>query len=529
MLARSRSLIGSQLALFVILALWSFGPLAELVANVTRHGGVLVGTNGFDAYDQLAYLAWIRDSGSHFLASNLWDIAPSAHDYLQPMYFISGLLWRLGVGIQLAYLVWKPVALLVLFLGFSAYVRHVLPGSRLQQTAALALALFYLSPALPLASWTNHLTFGQRLDLMVPSNDADAALNLWGFDHAAITIGLMPVFLIAIEKLIAIPTGRRGWMITAALAGLLVSWLHPWQGVMLLAIVGGVILLTPGRRLHIALYVTAAATLAPLIYGVLLSRLDPSWRAFQAKTIAGGGPPLWALLASLGPLAVFAALGLRRPHSPRDWLLLGWIASCAAVYVVIPEFPPHALSGITLPLSVLAVRGWSRFSLRHRLAWPAAVTLIAAFTIPGVVYFAQGARDDVADPSHAYLRQLLVLTPDQAAALAYISASPRAGGVLAPVPLTMTVPAMTGHPVYAGHLMWQPARNTAIASEFFDPELKGAAGPVRRRILLTTQAVFVLADCGAPPKLASQLAPIAPVVKRFGCVTVYERNRVRGR
>ena len=44
------------------------------------------------------------------------------------MYAISGLLWRLGLSIQLAYLVWAPVALLVLFLGSAAYVRRFLAG-----------------------------------------------------------------------------------------------------------------------------------------------------------------------------------------------------------------------------------------------------------------------------------------------------------------------------------------------------------------------------------------------------------------
>ena len=40
-------------------------------------------------------------------------IGHTPHDYLHPMYLISGLLWRLGVSVQVAYLIWKPVAIAI--------------------------------------------------------------------------------------------------------------------------------------------------------------------------------------------------------------------------------------------------------------------------------------------------------------------------------------------------------------------------------------------------------------------------------
>ena len=36
------------------------------------------------------------------------------------MFVISGLLWRLGLSIQLSYMVWMPVGLIVLFAGFAS-------------------------------------------------------------------------------------------------------------------------------------------------------------------------------------------------------------------------------------------------------------------------------------------------------------------------------------------------------------------------------------------------------------------------
>ena len=197
--ARTWELVRAHPVIFSVLAIWAFAPLVVLGTYAAIHGGQLNGAYGTDSFDQLAYLAWIRDEGSHLLASNLWSAVATPHDYLHPMFVISGLLWRLGVPIQVAYLLWTPVALIVLFAGFAAYVHHLLPDDRRGQAAALFLGLFYVTPVLALAVWTGHLTAAHRYDLVLVTDDAYAALNLWGFAHTAITIGLMPVFLLAAE------------------------------------------------------------------------------------------------------------------------------------------------------------------------------------------------------------------------------------------------------------------------------------------------------------------------------------------
>jgi hypothetical protein len=206
---------------------------------------------------------------------------------------------------------------------------------------------------LAVANWTGHLSAVHRLQLILATTDANSALNLWGFEHTAIAIGLMPVFLIMAERLIAVeaaPRTRRGWSALGALAGLVVSWQHPWQGLMLLAIAAGLFLFTPPRRRYLALVVPVIATLLPLIYGFVLTRSDASWAAFeQQSTTSSGTAPAWALVASFGPLVVFAALGLRRSREDREWMLVLWLIACAAVYLIVPEFPPHALERCDAP------------------------------------------------------------------------------------------------------------------------------------------------------------------------------------
>jgi hypothetical protein len=524
--------IRSQPLILGVLAIWAVGPLIVLIVHVVGHGGVLTGAYGADAFDQMQYLAWIRDEGAHVLASNLWQIAGTPHDYLQPMYLVSGILWRLGLSIQLALLVWEPVAVLVLFLGFAAYVRHLLPHSCRQQSAALFLALFYQTPVLAVVTWVGHLSALHEGQLVQATFDPYAAISLWGFDHTAITIGLMPVFLIAVERILGAPAGagrRRGWVALASVAGLLVSWLHPWQGVMLLGIVGAMFVLRTPRRRYLALSWPVAATLAPLLYGVVLSRADPSWRAFQATTIGVGVAPWWALIASFGPLVALAALGMRRPRDDADWMLHLWLLACVLVYFLIPEFPPHALCGVTLPLAVLAIRGWGGAKQRvggaGRRVAAIGIALIAIVTVPAAVYQANESTDYTSNPI-ALSAQLLVLTADQAAALNYLDHAPRPGGVLAPWMLSMSVPGFTGRGVFAGHSQWQPPANASIATAFFSSTLKDPTGAVRRAILKRTKATFVIADCGAPRRLPRAIAPIAHPARRFGCVTVYETNRI---
>jgi hypothetical protein len=535
LLTRGRELIRSRPLLFAVLVVWAFAPLVSLIVYVQIHGGVLTGANGSDAFDQMAYLAWIRDEGSHLLASDLWQIAPTAHDYLHPMFVISGLLWRLGLPIQVAYLVWKPIAVLVLFLGFAAYIERVLPDRR-QQTAALVLALFYLSPVTALAQWTGSVSPLHRLTLVLATDDADSALNLWGFDHTAITIAMIPVFLLAAEKAVTAYERRmptRGWVALASIAGGLVSWLHPWQGPMLIGVVVAVAVLRRSWRRYVVLIVPVIATGLPLLYGFVLDRFDPVWHTFEQRTIGTGTAPWWALVASFGPLAAFAAFGVRRPRSDQDLMLLLLLVAYAIVYFVVPEFPPHALSGVTLPLAVLAIRGWTRMRAWQggRLPLPryamtaAAVTGIAVFTVPGAVYHAQGSADVFGNTVSDVLGlQLEVLTPNQAAALSYIDHASRPGPVLAPWLLSMSVPEFTGRQAFAGHQMWQPPHNVFTDGLFYTPTLKDPTGAYRRGLLRDTGAVFVIADCNSPPGLATALAPVAPAVKRFGCVTVYERS-----
>ncbi|MGG7382776.1 hypothetical protein ACQ7B2_29880, partial [Escherichia coli] len=88
------------------------------------------------------------------------------------------------------------------------------------------------------------------------------AAQLWGYLPAAISVGLMPLFLVGLERL-----DRRSALPAVCACGAIVSWLHPWQGQVLLVTVLGAIALLRGRGAPLRrVAIACAATLAPLLY-----------------------------------------------------------------------------------------------------------------------------------------------------------------------------------------------------------------------------------------------------------------------
>ncbi len=221
--------------------------------------------------------------------------------------------------------------------------------------------------------------------------------------------------------------------------------MHPWQGITLIVILAGLAILRRGRGWAVLLAVGAGAAL-PLAYYWLLSHSDPAWRLASHYEVIGHLPAL-VLLAGLGPLALLAALGLRRPRGEViEQLLLLWVAGCLITYFVNDAFAPHALQGISLPLAVLAVRGGQRL----HLPWPLGLVAIAALTIPGLAF---DARKFVNTARNEKLVQYY-LPRDDARALDWISAHAPPGGILAPTPFALDIPPQTGRAVWVGHGYW---------------------------------------------------------------------------
>lgn len=505
-------------ATLAALALWALAPIVYLLVKAAAGHESLSGGDSLFPADQLQYLSWIRSEGQHGLAADGFDLRAGNHVFLHPMFLISGLLWRAGVNIALTYLLWVPVAVAALFVGFRRYTQRLLQAPA-AQAAALVLALFFVTPAEPFVSWT----VGSS-GLGTLSGELSPAGLLFGYLPDAIAVGLMPLYMLGLDP-IAEPPGltarrhsRRWYLAWTSATGLIVAWLHPWQGEILLLVTLSVFTLTFAqrrtRRIEWALALPAIATALPLGYYFVLSKIDIAWSVAQVQSAPPLPNPL-LLVVALAPLLALAWLGVRGWRAATEELVLvAWPVSALLVYFFSTGFSAHALEGISLPLVVLSVRGWQRL----RLGWwsaIAAITVIALSTVPGLIADLRVFRAAVlANP------QELLLNQDQTAALGYLAREPAAGGVLPSLNIAAAVPAYTGRRTWLGHLTWTPryAARAAAATELFDGQLSPVAG---RAFLSQVGARYILADC-QPGFDPTWLAPLVATERSFGCVTVYE-------
>jgi hypothetical protein len=517
-----------EIGLLAALAAWGLFPLLLLLIHAghahARFTGAdgLIGADGVLGADQLQYLAWARDAGVHGLASDLFSLAPSGHVYLEPVFTIVGGLHRIGLSLALAYQLFKPFAIVALALGAVAWARRTFADQLAARAAVVALSLFMYTPLAALFSWAQLGAGSFRFSLYLLAYELLAANKLWGYVPGALALALVPAALLAIERALdghARSGAAARPVIAAALASLVASWLHPWQGITLIVIFAGLAILQRGRH-WFALSVSAVGAALPLGYYGLLSHTNPAWKLASQYEVIPRLPPL-VLLAGLGPLALIAALGVRRPRGDViEQALLLWIAGSLITYFANDAFAPHALQGLSLPLAVLAVRGGQRL----RVPWPAGLVVVGLLTIPGLAY---DARKFVNTSGNEKLVQYYLPRAD-AHALDWVSERAPAGGVLAPTPFALVVPSQTGRAVWVGHGYW--SRDYFGRARQVNALFNGRMAPARARAFVTsTGAGLLVADCRHHANLTRALRPLIGAVHRFGCARVYVLRRGQAR
>ncbi len=512
MSAARRRLDAVEAGSLAALAALAFAVLAGLVLRVWLRGGVVTGADGFLVADPLQYLDWARQAGEHGLIENRHDLAGGPRAFLHPGLAISGLLHRLGAGPAVAYLAWKPVAVLVLFAGAVAWMRRVVPRID-DRRLALVLALFACSPVAAVVAWATVGDAADKLTMDFVTGELWLGSYLWGYSFTAIAVGLMPATLLAYER-------RRLGL--AAAAGLLCAWLQPWQGATLaLVLVAAEVVGVIRRRRRPAaaardLLLPLAAIAAPLVFYLLLSLLDHSWElAGRVNDLPRW--PWWALALGLLPLALPAAFAYRLPAPAfADVALRAWPVAGLAVYLQpFGTFPFHALQGLSIPLAalaVLALRSW----LGARPVRPlGAAAIVLALCAVGTAYRVAELADAV-----RLARQPFLLEPDERDALRYLDAVREPGGVLAPVYSGIVVPAYTGRETWVGAGSWTPdqPRRAEQAEALFAGRLDAAAAEA---LVRRSGARFLLSDCHGRADVAALVAAVAEPPRRFGCATVW--------
>ncbi len=498
------------LAVFAAISVW---VLALDLWQVIVHHRVWTGTDGFFIVDQLQYLAWISAASHHVLASNMFVLRPTPADYFQPAVAISGMVTRLGVAPWLALLMWKPVAVLGMFFGTRAYIYRSLNWGT-ERRIALTLALFFGSFSIVYGS------FGVVGDMF-------PGFLSWGYPFGLMALASMMCALLRYDR--DRRGGTVGWM--APTLGALASLLHPWQGELMVTIIVVAEVLrwrdwrawrgTIRARLTLPL-VTLLATGLPLVYYVVLGRMDLSWGL--ARQASKHTFSFWSLLIAMAPLAIVAVLGYRgRARTFLDTVTRGWPLAAFIVYVVsatsVSATPLHAFEGVTVPLSILAVSGvqrarWTRIPYRRAAI---AVAIVLA-TIPATSYELAVA--------HQYMGPQAgnanFITRDERNALDYLARNREAGGVLSRFYLGAVIPGRTGRRTFVGNCLWSEPyciSRAQMAQRLFDGTL---APGTARGFVAQSGARFILTDCQTRSDLSRTLRPLIVSVSRFGCASVIE-------
>jgi hypothetical protein len=513
-----------ELAVLVVFAGLSLAVLAALLTK----GRALTGADGVLASDQLQYFTWIREAAEHGLIGNRYDFAPDDRTFLHPGFLLSGLVHAVtGISVPLSYLLWKPVAVVLAFAGALLYVRRLVPPGGARQ-AALVLALFAVMPASAFVAWSNWGGNPRQYTFDFISGEMWTGQYLWGYLMTAVAVALMPLVLLGVERWRR--DGRTRTLVLSALGALLVAWLQPWQGATLAIVVFVTEVIVARRnrgRMSAAAFAVPAAVAVPSAYYWALSQWDSAWELASESNAAGSQPtwswPWWAIVLTLAPLAVPAALAYR--GRVRDWQEIAvrvWPFAALVVYVLpFGTFPYHSFQGLAIPLSILAVLGVVSVWPRPRLG--IVVAALVVMTLPGIAHKLEVAVNSVRAAGDPYF----VFSGEQDA-MDWLERDPRAGGVLAPAYGGHMLPYKTGREVYVGALSWTPDWEQRVADT--QRLFEGAPdGPWARDFVRRTGARFIFVDC------RPGLLDLAPVledtledVHRFGCASVYVVRRHAG-
>ena len=320
MVKRVPRVTGIEKALLAALAAWGLFPLVLLLVHAgqahARFTGAdgLIGADGVLGADQLQYLAWARDAGAHGLASDLFSLAPSGHVYLEPIFTIVGGLHRIGLSLA--------ARLPAVQAG-----RDRRPAAGRRRVGAADVRRPTRRPG------------GRRRPVAVLVHPAGRPVQLDAAGRRVVPLLAVPARRrvarrrqavgLRAERVRAWRSCRwRCWPSSGPLASdrgrrPVASWPR-WPA--LVACVATSLaghhvdrdLRRPVRarpRAHTGSRSESppSAPLLPLGYYALLSSTDPAWKLASHYEVIPRLPAL-VLLAGLGPLALIAALGVRRPR-----------------------------------------------------------------------------------------------------------------------------------------------------------------------------------------------------------------------
>ncbi len=280
-----------------------------------------------------------------------------------------------------------------------------------------------------------------------------------------ITLGAVMALYFALRR----PSPARALL--AAALGALITLLHVYEAVTLIAIAAGVLATfrlkqAPVRRLLLTLTVMVGGIGVTLLGLWLLLQhsgiREPAWRgiSISVPTLLMAYPIAWVLLA----------LGLRkywRDAGFDETFLLGWALGCLALVLAGPYYPFPDRGTMTLQVPLYLAAGGIYFARYARVRARHALALVVALGLGPVTLLAGRWSGTAFDPQKPYV----FLSGEHRKAIAALSAAATPSDVLLarPADILWLGPEYPGRH-YAGHffLTVDYRRKLADEIEFFD-------------------------------------------------------------
>ncbi len=436
--------------------------------------------------------------------------------HLAPPNLLTFHIARLLAAIVLAFALWQLISIIL--------------TNQLERRVAFMLALLGMG-------WGWLFTLGGLGALIRPTDIFAPTSSLLGSaivnPHFPFGVALQFVILALYLRALREPY-RAGTLLVGALACLLMSWVLPYQLVVVGAILGADVLwaMLRTRRVRIPEARHAFFMLLPgstaIVYYESLTYFMPFWSELiqQWPVLEHIFAPL-DFIVGYGWLLVLAIVGTmflarQRAQSDGEHLLLAWFVVNALLIIAPLDFADRMSLGFSAALGMLsaitltrALPAWYRVQgLRRRMSarypnlqatFPIILLLIVMPSLLLLVFVLPLRA--LAEPDLPFY-----MSADDAQVMDWLALHARTSDVVLAAPsISNVIPAMSNARVYAGHTheTYQPMRKLAEVKQFFGADMSNAA---RRQFVHTQFISYVLVqpsafDAGAFDR-ASYLEPV---------------------
>ncbi len=421
-----------------------------------------------DVPDHGQYLSWWRAFQSAPLIRNSLTPEPN-----EPIFF-NLLWWTLaqvsrwtGLGYAPVYQAFRWVAGGAFLWAAYRLIARFLPDTRQRRTAFLLVALSSgLGWLLVVLKYT--LTGGELLfPLDVYIAEGNSFLCILGYPHFALAAALI---------LLTLEATWRGWkekrlqhMVVAGLLGLLLSWQHAYDLLIVYGVLGAFALLVWWRRqafpwqLFWGGVIVCVLSCSGAVYSVILTTIDPLWEEVLAQFANAGvytpAPPHMLILFGFPlPLAVATWLRLvwKRQWNDENLNVMGWFLVGAALLYVPTDFQIHMLNSWQVPMMILATKGlydwiapaianWRHVQVERVSRWTALILLLAV--LPTNLYLWAWRLVDLGRHNYPYY-----LYRDEVEALDWLRENSTPEDiVLSSLTVGQYIPALSGNTAFLAH------------------------------------------------------------------------------